>query len=178
MLGTGPRLHKPDPGLPSGALGRRVDRMRPRGWRVMAALLSQVAVVENLAAGIELVAARLRSAAVTIDGDLTGAGWVSGGSDRKPSTLEIASEIDRLKPSWRVAEKQAVELPPPRRAPSTNNATGQGSRGARAGGLNESDAAISAVYEQLGRLGQEARLADADRRRQLGQRRTSRTTAR
>jgi chromosome segregation protein len=36
--------------------------------------------------------------------------------------------------------------------------------------LNESDAAISAIYEQLGRLGQDARAAEQEWRRQLAQR--------
>src|SRR5690606_5439314 len=36
--------------------------------------------------------------------------------------------------------------------------------------LNESDAAISSIYEQLGRLGQEARLAEIAWRRQMQQR--------
>ena len=60
VLGTGPRLHKPRSGLPSGARWAvELIDAPPRLAGAMAALLSQVAVVENLAAGIELVAARL-----------------------------------------------------------------------------------------------------------------------
>ena len=63
----------------------------------MTAMLSGVAVVEDLAAALDLVAARPALRAVTRDGDLVGAGWVDGGSDRKPSTLEIARQIDQAR---------------------------------------------------------------------------------
>ncbi len=53
-------------------------------------MLTGVAVVDDLDAALDLVAARPALRAVTRDGDLVGAGWVDGGSDRKPSTLEIA----------------------------------------------------------------------------------------
>ena len=62
----------------------------------MTAMLAGVAVVDDLVAALDLVTARPALRAVTLDGDLVGAGWVDGGSDRKPSTLEIASEIDRV----------------------------------------------------------------------------------
>ncbi len=47
--------------------------------------------------------------AVTIDGDLVGAGWVSGGSDRKLSTLEVASEIDKAGTELAAAETLAAQ---------------------------------------------------------------------
>ncbi|MFN8088362.1 MAG: chromosome segregation protein SMC [Mycobacterium sp.] len=172
VLGDWPQASQtPIPGLPSGARWAvELIDAPPRLAGAMAALLSQVAVVENLAAGIELVAARPDLRAVTIDGDLTGAGWVSGGSDRKPSTLEIASEIDKAKAELAVAEKQAVELAAALAGAVDEQRNRQEAAEHALAALNESDAAISAVYEQLGRLGQEARLADADWRRQLGQR--------
>ncbi len=46
----------------------------------------------------------------TADGDLVGAGWVSGGSDRKVSTLEIASEIEKARTELAAVERQAGEL--------------------------------------------------------------------
>ena len=60
-------------------------------------MLARVAVVDDLNAALDLVAARPQLRAVTTDGDLVGAGWVNGGSDRKPSTLEITSEIDKAR---------------------------------------------------------------------------------
>lgn len=172
VLGDWPQASEaPTFDLPSGARWAiELIDAPPRLQGAMAALLSRVAVVDDLAAGIELVAARPDLRAVTIDGDLTGAGWVSGGSDRKPSTLEIASEIDKAKAELAVAEKQAVELTAALAGAVDEQSNRQESAEHALAALNESDAAISALYEQLGRLGQEARLADADWRRQLGQR--------
>ena len=66
-------------------------------------------------------------------------GWVSGGSDRKPSTLEITSEIEKARDELAAAEKQIAELtaalsgalseqaavrtPPSRRWPRSTNPT-------------------------------------------------------
>ena len=47
---------------------------------------------------------------MTVDGDLVGAGWVTGGSDRKPSTLEITSEIDKARSGLAASERQVGEL--------------------------------------------------------------------
>lgn len=172
VMGDWPNDPHPDSAdLPSGArwaIGL-IDAP-PRLAGAMAALLARVAVVEDLAAGIELVTARPDLRAVTVDGDLTGAGWLSGGSDRKPSTLEIASEIDKAKAELVLAERQAVELTAALAGAVDEQSNRQDSAEHALAALNESDSAISTLYEQLGRLGHEARLADADWRRQLGQR--------
>ena len=122
-------------------------------------------------AALELVAADPELRAVTPDGDLVGPGWVSGGSDRKPSTLEITSEIEKARTELAAAETRPAELtrrvvrvrwpsrPPVRTAAEQALAA-----------LNESDAAISAIYEQLGRLGQDARAADEEWQRLMRQR--------
>src|SRR6202035_1815669 len=68
------------------------------------AMLSDVAVVQDLSAALDLVAARPQLRAVTTDGDLVGAGWVSGGSDRKLSTLELTSEIEKAAGELAAAE--------------------------------------------------------------------------
>ena len=69
-------------------------RQRLRG--AVAAMLAGVAVVRDLSSALDLVATRPQRRAVTADGDLVGAGWVSG-SDRKPSTLEITSEVEKAR---------------------------------------------------------------------------------
>ena len=74
----------------------------------LTAMLSGVAVVRDLSAALDLVATRPQLRAVTADGDLVGAGWVSGGSDRKPSTLEITSEVEKARAELAEAEKQAA----------------------------------------------------------------------
>ncbi|WP_343599359.1 chromosome segregation protein SMC [Mycobacterium sp.] len=136
----------------------------------MTAMLSGVAVVADLAAALDLVAAQPRLRAVTLDGDLVGAGWLSGGSDRKPSTLEIASEIDKARAELAAAEAQAGRLAAALSGALTEQAARQDAAEQALAALNESDVAIAAIYEQLGRLGQDARSAEEEWHRLLGQR--------
>ncbi|MGH3194240.1 MAG: chromosome segregation protein SMC, partial [Streptosporangiaceae bacterium] len=173
VLGDWPATDDPEPagGLPDGArwaLDLIEAPSRLRG--AMIAMLSGVAVVADLSEAMDLVTARPELRAVTLDGDLVGAGWVSGGSDRKPSTLEITSEIDKARAELAAAEAQAGRLS----AALSGALSEQAARGDSAeqalAALNESDAAISGIYEQLGRLGQDARTAEGDWRRLLRQR--------
>ena len=94
--------------------------------------------------------------AVTVDGDLVGAGWVSGGSDRKPSTLEITSEIEKAAHAkWPTSERQVSELTAALSGALAEQSARREAAEQALAALNESDAAISAIYEQLGRLGQD-----------------------
>jgi len=136
----------------------------------LVAMLSGVAVVGGLSEAMNLVAAQPRLRAVTRDGDLVGAGWVSGGSDRKPSTLEITSEIAKARAELTAAETQTSELVAALSGAMSEQAARQDSAEQALAALNESDAAISAIYEQLGRLGQDARAADEEWRRLMRQR--------
>ncbi|MGB3480903.1 MAG: chromosome segregation protein SMC, partial [Mycobacterium sp.] len=141
---------------------------RMRG--VVSVLLAGVVVVGDLAAALEVVSRRADVRAVTLDGDLVGPGWVTGGSDRKPSTLEIAGEIDKARAELATAETQVEELSAALAGAAAEQKARQDSAEQALAALNESDAAISSIYEQLGRLGVEARNADNDWRRQIGQR--------
>ena len=161
----------PAAGLPGGARwALDLVEAPPRLRGAMIALLSRVAVVNNLAEALDLVAARPQLRAVTMDGDLVGAGWVSGGSDRKLSTLEVTSEIDKAGGELAVAEAQAAQLSAALAGALTEQAARQDAAEQALAALNESDAAISAMYEQLGRLGQDARAAEEEWSRLLGQR--------
>jgi chromosome segregation protein len=142
----------------------------PRLQGAITAMLSGVVVVPDLSAALDLVAARPRLRAVTTDGDLVGAGWVSGGSDRKPSTLEITSEVEKARSELADAERQTSELSAALSGALTEQATRQDAAEQALAALNESDAAISAIYEQLGRLGQDARAADDEWQRLIQQR--------
>lgn len=157
--------------LPDGAIWANdvvsvPDRLRP----AITAMLAGVAVVGDLAAGVQLVSGRPDLRAVTADGDLVGAGWISGGSDRKPSTLEISAEIDKARAELEIAERQTGELAAALSGALTEQAARQESAEEAMAALNESDAAISAIYEQLGRLGQDARGADDEYQRLIRQR--------
>jgi chromosome segregation protein len=142
----------------------------PRLQGAITAMLSGVAVVSDLSAALDLVATRPQLRAVTTDGDLVGAGWVSGGSDRKPSTLEITSEVDKARAELIDAERQTSELSAALSGALTEQAARQDAAEQALAALNESDAAISAIYEQLGRLGQDARAADDEWQRLIRQR--------
>ena len=174
VLSDWPAIEDPAPAsysLPDGArwaLDLVEVPARLRG--AMVAILSGVAVVGGLTEAMNLVAERPQLRAVTRDGDLVGAGWVSGGSDRKPSTLEITSEIAKARSELAAAEAQAGELGAALSGALSEQAARQDSAEQALAALNESDAAISAIYEQLGRLGQDARAAKEEWRRLLRQR--------
>jgi chromosome segregation protein len=158
-------------GLPDGAqwaleLIEAPDRLRG----AMTAMLSSVVVVPDLPAALDLVAARPGVRAVTVDGDLVGAGWVSGGSDRKPSMLEINSEIDKARGELAGAETQVGQLSAALSGALAEQAARQDATEQALAALNESDAAIAATHERLGRLGQEARAAETEWRRRLRER--------
>jgi chromosome segregation protein len=157
--------------LPDGTLWA-ADLVEPssRLRGAIAAMLAGVAVVPDLAAALDLVAARPQLRSVTTDGDLVGAGWLNGGSDRKPSTLEITSEIDKARAELASSERQVSELTAALSGALAEQASRQTAAEDALAALNESDAAISAIYEQLGRLGHEARNAEEEWQRLNGQR--------
>jgi chromosome segregation protein len=157
--------------LPGGALWALDLVEAPQRLRgAMVAMLSGVAVVDDLGAALDLVADRPQLRAVTLDGDLVGRGWVSGGSDRKPSTLELTSEIDKAGNELAAAESQVAQLGAALSGALTEQRGRQDSAEQALAALNESDTAISAMYEQLGRLGQDARTAAEEWNRLLHQR--------
>jgi chromosome segregation protein len=149
--------------LPVGALWALDLVEAPARLRgAMIAMLSGAAVVNDLAAALDLVAVRPHLRAVTIDGDLVGAGRVSGGSDRKLSTLEVTSEIDKASHELAAADTQVAQLTAALSGAVTEQTARQDSAEQALAALNESDTEISAMYEQLGRLGQDARTAEEE----------------
>ncbi|WP_349269263.1 chromosome partition protein Smc [Mycolicibacterium parafortuitum] len=171
VLGDWPAQEPVAGQLPAGAAWA-VELAEPaapvRG--AVTAMLAGVAVVGDLAAALDLVAAQPHLRAVTADGDLVGAGWVSGGSDRKPSTLEIQSEVDKARAELTRAERQVGELSAALSGALDEQSARQDAAEQALAALNESDAAISSIYEQLGRLGQDARAADDEWQRLIRQR--------
>lgn len=165
VLGDWPapeRSTEPPRGALPGAALWAVDLVEvPQRLRgAITAMLSDVAVVKELAEALELVGSHPKLRAVTMDGDLVGPGWVSGGSDRKLSTLEITSEIDKARAELARAEERVAEFSAALSGALTEQSARQDSAEQALAALNESDTAISAMYEQLGRLGQEARSAE------------------
>ena len=172
VLGDWPVPAAPDPGpLPGGAVwAADVVDVDPSVRSAVTAMIAGVVVVADLAAALELVAAHPELRAVTADGDLVGGGWVNGGSDRRPSTLEIAAEVDKARAELTAAERQTGELSAALAGALAEQTARQDAAEQALAALNESDAAISAIYEQLGRLGQDARAADDEWQRLIKQR--------
>ncbi|MBS9372745.1 chromosome segregation protein SMC [Rhodococcus sp. B50] len=133
-------------------------------------LLAHTVLVDDLPTALAVCAARPDLRAVTRGGDLAGAGWVVGGSHRAPSTLEIQAAIDTSRAGLEQAERRSEELAAALAGALEEQAERAEHVEQTLAALNESDAAMSAVYEQLGRLGQAARTAHAESGRLAAQR--------
>ncbi|MGV9819798.1 chromosome segregation protein SMC [Nocardia xishanensis] len=134
------------------------------------ALTAGIAVVDDLTAATELVAARPELRVVTRDGDLTGTGWLLGGSDRAPSQLEIQADIDTAEAELVGAQRRAEELEAALSGALAEQADRKEAVDHALLALHESDQALMAIYDRLGRLGQAARAARADSDRLAAQR--------
>ncbi|HEU5474604.1 MAG TPA: chromosome segregation protein SMC [Actinophytocola sp.] len=103
------------PALPPGArwavdLVRAPEPLRPAVCRA----LDRFAVVDTLAQARSLVAAHPELHAVTRDGDILGAHWGAGGSEREQSMIEVRAAVDdagaRLAAGERAAEQAGAAL--------------------------------------------------------------------
>ena len=151
VLADWPVATRQDTGpLPDGARWA-VDLIeaQPRLQGAMVAMLSGVAVVDDIGTALDLVSSRPGLRAVTLDGDLVGVGWVDGGSGRKPSTLEITGEIDKARTELVTVETQVGELAAALAGAIAEQTDRQDAAEQALAALNESDAAISAIYEPV-----------------------------
>lgn len=128
----------------------------------LTAILDGVVLVETLDDAIRVVADHKGIRAVTRSGDLHGSGWMIGGSDRQPSTLEVQAAIDASAAELAATESRSEELDAALSGALAEQAARRETAEQTLAALNESDAAMSAIYEQLGRLGQAARVAHAE----------------
>ncbi|MCD7051601.1 chromosome segregation protein SMC [Rhodococcus hoagii] len=161
----------PRPDLPGSATWIADNVHCPESLRTAVdALLDRVAVVDSLDAATELVCRQPSLRAVTRDGDLVGTGWVTGGSDRRPSTLEVQAAIDASTSALEAAERRSEELAAALAGAVAEQADRAEVAEQALAALHESDANMSAVYEQLGRLGHVVRAAHAESERLLAQR--------
>ncbi|WP_433702962.1 chromosome segregation protein SMC [Prescottella equi] len=161
----------PRPDLPESATWIADNVHCPESLRAAVdALLDRVAVVDSFDAATELVCRQPSLRAVTRDGDLVGTGWVTGGSDRRPSTLEVQAAIDASTSALEAAERRSEELAAALAGAVAEQADRAEVAEQALAALHESDANMSAVYEQLGRLGHVVRAAHAESERLLAQR--------
>lgn len=154
------------PDLPAGAtwaaevVGAPAD-VRP----ALARLLDRVAVVDDLAAARDLVAALPDVTAVTRDGDLLAAHVAAGGSASQPSLIEVQAAVDeaaeRLAEATAATERLGFEIS---RLEAARHDALQRVDVALAR-LHESDATLAAVAEELGQHGSQARAARGEAER-------------
>ena len=118
----------------------------------LAALLAGVAVVEDLDAAAQLIAARPELTAVTRAGDVFTALTVTGGSASAPSLLEVQAAVDDAAANLAAVtaglERNRFALATAR----ARRAEAQDRADAALAKLHDSDAKLAAVAERLGHL--------------------------
>lgn len=125
-------------------------------------LLADVVVVDDLAAARAVVAAHPHLVVATRTGDVLARDRASGGSATAPSALHLQQALDEARTGAAAAtaagERARFELTAAREAHSAARARYEETLDR----LNQSDAALAAVAEQLGHLGATARAARAE----------------
>ena len=165
--GAGAQIDRSDwPGLPSGAVWA-LDSVRcPAPLRgAVQTLLEKVPVVEDLGAAGRFVRDHPSLRAVTMAGDVLGAGWAVGGSASAPSAIEIQAAVEEAQHRADEASTAHERLHAELRAAAEESEALAADVKATLGALNESDAKLSALAERLAELGQAARSAAAEAER-------------
>jgi chromosome segregation protein len=151
------------PGLPAGAVYALdvvecPDDLRP----ALARLLFKTAVVDDLGAAKALVADAPDVTAVTLDGDMVGAHFASGGSSSQPSLIEVQAAVDEAAESLTRATHELERLTFTLSTLETEREEAVRRADVALAKLHESDAALAAVAEELGQYGAQARSAKAE----------------
>ena len=150
-------------GLPATASWAPDLVQAPAGIRgPVATLLAHVVVVDDLTEARALVADRPELVVVTRAGDLLSAHHASGGSATAPSALHLQAALESARAGSAEAvaraERTRFELVAATEAAAEARARYEDTLDR----LNQSDAALAAVAEQLGQLGAVARSAHAE----------------
>ncbi|MGX1762937.1 chromosome segregation protein SMC, partial [Streptomyces lydicus] len=143
--------HRPHPGPLPGAARWLSDVVEcPDSVRAaIMALTAGIAVADDLTAARAVIAARPDVRVVTRDGDLTGTGWLLGGSDRAPSQLEIQADIDTAKADLVAAQRRAEELEAALSGALAEQADRKDAVDQALLALHESDQSLVAIYDRL-----------------------------
>ncbi|WP_291380092.1 chromosome segregation protein SMC [Demequina sp.] len=166
----GAKVANPSIDLPAGARWASELIAGSDGFAAtVRSFMSSVVVVDDLAAARSLVAAHADVVAVTRRGDLLGARNASGGAGDAPSIMHLQAAYDDAcegrDQAVRLIESALFE----QRAAEEAEAQAHEDHDATLARLNESDARMSAVAEQLGHLSASARSARADAERLASQ---------
>ncbi|GEL94377.1 chromosome segregation protein SMC [Cellulomonas composti] len=154
------------PDLPPG-VDRAVDLVRaPEHVRpAVLALLGDVVVVDDLAIARATLAAHPDVVVATRTGDVLSRHRASGGSATAPSALHLQAALDQARQRAAEATADGERLRFELATATQARADARSAHDATLERLNESDAAMAAVAEQLGHLGSTARAARAEAER-------------
>ncbi len=149
--------------LPPGAVWASAvvgcpDEIRP----TVADVLAGVVLVPDTDAAIYLVEAHPALTAVTPDADVYAPGHVWGGSDEAPSELEVAAALETARAAAEDATRRREQAVFALAAGHDAVTEGRAAVEAALADLHASDARMSAVAEQLGSWGAQARAAGAE----------------
>ena len=152
--------------VPPGA-DRAIDLVQapPAVRRAVEALLRDVVVVDDLATARALVVDRPELTVVTRTGDVLARRRASGGSATAPSALHLQSALDAARAGSADAAARAERARFELAGAQAAEADARGRYEDTLDRLNQSDAALAAVAEQLGHLGATARAARAEAER-------------
>ena len=129
------------------------------------AFLSGVVVVDDLAAARAIVSKHGEIVAVTRRGDLLGTRNASGGAGDAPSVLHMQAAYDDARAKRETAAAEVEKTSFAIRAAEDEELSARSRHELALGRLNESDARMAAVAEQLGQLGAQARAAKSEAER-------------
>jgi chromosome segregation protein len=132
----------------------------------VAAALDRVVIVDgDLGEALAVVLAHPSLLAVTRDGEAVGRGVARGGSAAAPNRIELAATLEATRAELSGAVHEAERLRFRLTALRSERQTAAATADEALDRLHESDAAMAAVAEQLGSLGQQARAAVAEAER-------------
>ncbi|SFW91299.1 chromosome segregation protein SMC [Amycolatopsis australiensis] len=159
------------PALPEGARwAREVVTAPPPLRAAVEQALDKLALVRDLDAARQLVAAHPDVRAVTAEGDVFGARWAIGGSGKRESVIEVQAAVDeageRLRTAERSLERYAAELEGARAEQQARREEVSQAKDA----LGEAKVRRARSSERLNRLQQAVRQAQAEVERLSGQR--------
>ncbi|MEZ5092166.1 chromosome segregation protein SMC [Nocardioides sp.] len=166
VLGGAPADDASWPGLP-GHASYAVDAVEaPDDLRgALGRLLFKVAVVDDLDSARALVRDLPDVTAVTRDGDVFGAHFVSGGSSSQPSLIEIQAAVDEAAEQLAEATAAAERLGFETSRLEAERLEAQQRVDVALAKLHESDATLAAVAEELGQYGSQSRAARGEAER-------------
>jgi chromosome segregation protein len=159
------------PMLPSGArwavdLVRAPDALMPAVNRA----LDKLAVVDVLADAQALINAYPDIRAVTAEGDVLGAHWAVGGSERAQSVIEVQAAVDEANAKLGAAERSVQGSAAALEGARAEQQARRADVGAVKEAMNEAKVRAARSSERLNRLRQALRAAQAEVERAMSQR--------